>query len=296
MNPAGGAWPLARVCAFLVALSLIHPGCGGGGETSEAASSPSAGGVIPAERRTTWNPGLNAVGGIPSRTAVHRTLSPGGGDDTLAIQDALDSCPANRVVMLTPGDFTISGEGLYINRSDVTLRGSGTSTRLLKVDQRRSPFPVVIVGNRWSSDKFASSINLAANGSKGSKTVTLASTPVPPLTVGEIVLLDQVTNNDLTWWSARSPPGDPSRGWFSRHNRPITQIVEVETASGTAVTFATPLHVDFPMAYAPQLSRYGPSSVQPATKRSGIEDLYLEGERAGMEAATSTSSCAPTAG
>ena len=28
-------------------------------------------GIIPADRMTTWNPGLNAVGGIPNRTTIY---------------------------------------------------------------------------------------------------------------------------------------------------------------------------------------------------------------------------------
>ena len=48
---------------------------------SLAAPSPEAGvaAVLPAERTTTWNPGLNAVGGIPVRTTVCATVTPRGG-------------------------------------------------------------------------------------------------------------------------------------------------------------------------------------------------------------------------
>jgi hypothetical protein len=235
--------------------------------------------IIPADRLTVWNPGLNAVGGIPSRTTIYSTLSPSGGDDTAAIQAALDSCPSNQVVKLSPGVFHISGDGLSITRSNVVLRGSGTSTRLIRTDRATSQFPLIIIGARWSSDKFKYSINLAANGAKGSRTITLASAPSPALTVGEIVLLDQVTNPNLTVWSPDSPPGDASRGWFSRMDRPITQILEVESTSGTSVTFTTPLHIGFLTAYAAQMSRYGESwdpNLWPATKWSGIEDLYTE--------------------
>jgi hypothetical protein len=236
--------------------------------------------ILPVDRRTTWNPGLNAVGGIPYRTTIYRTILPSGGDDTAAIQAALDNCPATQVVKLGPGNFRISGEGLVMNRSNITLRGSGTSTRLLK-DNEVNWFPVICIGNRWSADKFlSSSVNLAANGIKGSRTVTLAPAPVPALAAGELVLLDQLTNASLTEWSPDSPPGDPSRGWFSRYDRPISQVMEVESVNGASVTFSTPLHMDFLTAYSAQISRYGedwmgPNPV-PATKWSGVEDLYLE--------------------
>jgi hypothetical protein len=229
---------------------------------------------------TAWNPGLNAVGGIPNRTTVCTTLSPSGVDDTAAIQSALNSCPANQVVKLNAGTFKVSGDGLAITRSNVVLRGSGPSaTRITRTDAL--DFPVVIIGNRWASGQFFQSVNLAFDGLQGSSSITLASAPNPPLTVGEIVYLDQSTNTNITKWSSRSPPGDPSRSWFSRFDRPITQIVEVASISGTQVTFTTPLHIDFLTAYTAQLSRYGSGSLRPATKWSGIEDLYVEKGKGG---------------
>src|SRR5215813_937201 len=68
--------------------------------------------IIPSNRTTTWVPGLMSAGGIPSRTVIFKTLSPSGGDDTAAIQAALNGCPANQVVQLTAGTFNINGNGL----------------------------------------------------------------------------------------------------------------------------------------------------------------------------------------
>jgi hypothetical protein len=80
---------------------------------------------LPSDRTFAWNPGLNAVGGIPNRTAIYKTISPSGGDDTATIQSALNSCPTNGVVQLTAGVFHISGQGLSIEKSYCTLRGAG---------------------------------------------------------------------------------------------------------------------------------------------------------------------------
>src|ERR1700704_1704592 len=46
--------------------------------------------IIPSNRVTTWAPGLMTAGGISNRTVIYRTLSPSGGDDTAAIQAALN--------------------------------------------------------------------------------------------------------------------------------------------------------------------------------------------------------------
>jgi hypothetical protein len=243
-------------------------------------------GTIPPDRLTEWNPGLTAVGGIPHRTTVFRTLSPSGGDDSPAIQEALNDCPENQVVLLGPGDFRISSEGLLMNRSGVTLRGSGPDkTRLLK-NPEINWVPVIVIGNRWSGDKVMDvSYDLAEDGAKESRSIRLAAEPDPPLTAGELVLLDEETDPELTEWSPDSPPGDDSRAWFCRMNRPVSQVMEVESVNGTSVSFTTPLHIAFRTDFNAQLSRYGEDWMgpdpRPATKWTGVEDLYLEKGSAG---------------
>ena len=232
-------------------------------------------GTIPPDRLAEWNPGLTAVGGIPYRTTVFRMLTPGGGDDTPAIQDALDGCPENQVVLLGPGDFHISSEGLLMDRSGITLRGSGPDkTRLLK-NPEINWVPVIIIGNRWSGDKLMDvSYPLAETGAKGSRSIQLAAAPDPPLTAGELILLDEETDPGLTEWSPDSPEGDDSRAWFCRMNRPISQVMEVESVSATSVAFTTPLHIAFRTAFHAQLSRYGEDWMgpdpRPATEWTGV--------------------------
>jgi hypothetical protein len=80
-------------------------------------SSTDTTGLLPLDRVTTWNPGLNTVGGIPSRTTIYTTLSPSGGDDTMAIQAAVDSCPPEQVVQLGPGDYHFGQVGQINFRS-----------------------------------------------------------------------------------------------------------------------------------------------------------------------------------
>jgi hypothetical protein len=251
---------------------------------SQSATTPAAG-IIPADRRTTWNPGLNAVGGIPNRTTIYQTLPPRGGalDDTAVIQRALDTCPRGQVVKLSPGTFNINGSGLHFRRSECTLRGSGTGTvgsgdggtRLIKSDRATNrSYAVLYVGN---APEFASSINLAADAIKGTNSLTLASSP--RIAVGEIVLIDQVTDNDpRVWWGPQhNPPGGGSRRWFARQDRSLTQMMEVTAVNANTVTFSTPFHITFKVEYAAQLSRY----VNPPLHQTGIEDLYVYGGMGG---------------
>ncbi len=251
----------------------------------ENAKTPMAG-IIPADRMTTWNPGLNAVGGIPNRTTIYQTLSPRGGslDDTAAIQRALDTCPRDQVVKLSPGTFNINGGGLHFRRSDCTLRGSGTGalgsgdggTRLIKADRDTNRnFAVLYVGN--NRGEFSSSINLAADAIKGTNSLTLVSTP--RVKAGDIVLIDQVTDDDpRVWWGPQhNPPGGGSRRWFARQDRSLAQMMEVTAVNGNTITFSTPFHITYKAEYAAQLSRYA----NPVLHRVGIEDLYVYGGMGG---------------
>src|SRR5204863_271073 len=91
-------------------------------------------GLLPSNRSdySSWSTaGLQSVGGIPNRTTIFNTISPNGGDDTGAIQAALNACPAGQVVQLTAGVFHINGNGLYFRTSSCTLRGAGAGNPAL---------------------------------------------------------------------------------------------------------------------------------------------------------------------
>lgn len=244
-----------------------------------ASAPPAIAGMLPAERAVQWNPGLTAVGGIPHRTTVFQTLTPTGADDTAAIQAALDQAPPDQVVQLAAGTFRISGEGLKMTRSDMTLRGAGPArTQLVK--EPGTDHPVIIMGTHWA--KYTQPVDLAVDAAQHASTVTLAADP--GLQPGEIVVIDQLTDPALTHWSARSPQGDPSRGWFGRYDRPIGQVVEVESITGNTVTFTTGLHTGFSTAHTAQLVRFSSEEngpVTPAVRYAGVEDLYVCGGEGG---------------
>jgi hypothetical protein len=237
--------------------------------------------LIPAVRRTVWNPGI--AGGVPARTTVCATVNAstygnGTADARGGIQAALDACPVGQVVQLTSGDFKIAGT-LGITKG-IVLRGMGPTLTKLKMPVGTSSTPIV-VGTHWF--KFTQSRNLASDAVKGSQTAVLTSNP--GLTAGEIVVVDQVTNPAITQWSTKSPPGDVSRTWFTRPDRPVGQVMEVQSVSGTTITFTTPFHIDFQTAYTAQLSRFsnvdnGP--VVPSVKFAGVEDLYVYGGSGGQ--------------
>ena len=171
--------------------------------------------VIPSDRNFPWNPGMMSKGGVPNRTTICATLSPSGGDDTAAIQAKLDSCPANQVVLLNPGTFTVNNYLLV--HSSITLRGSGAGVTILQktngAHARTSQVvagtngiltpadpgsygydaqPIIIVGpSRWPSPDNSTSQNLTADGLQGAFTVTVASGS--GFAAGQFVLLDELS-------------------------------------------------------------------------------------------------------
>src|SRR5207249_1413747 len=76
--------------------------------------------------------------------------------------------------------------------------------------------------------------------------------------VGQVVLVDQITDDSYVYWGTdpAAQPGGPARGWFTRYDRPVGQMVEIASISGTTVTFTTALHISLDMAHTAQLTRW----------------------------------------
>jgi hypothetical protein len=202
-----------------------------GTTASCAAPSSQTSGIIPADRMFAWNPGMMSKGGVPNRTTICATLSPSGGNDSAAIQAKLNSCPANQVVLLNPGTFTVNN--LLLIHSSITLRGSGagitilkktngarlrTSTVVSRTIATGGPLnnrifmpsdqsgidvqPIIIVGQaRWPKPDSTTSQNLTVDGAQGAMSVTIKN--ASGFTAGQWVLLDEISR----WSYVTVPPG-----------------------------------------------------------------------------------------
>lgn len=274
------------------ALALVAIGCGGEIGSDDAGTPGGSTGIVPGDRATVWNPGLNSVGGIPSAGwPICATLNPGGGDDAPAIQSAIDGCGTGHVVKLGAGTFRI-GRTIDIP-STVVLRGSGgpgagSSQTILQMTGGQTT-----VRFDPGQSGFTQITSLAADAVKGSSTATLAS--ALPLAPGELVVVDQLDDPQVTVWGDQdNGPGDVSRGWFARGpgsqgeaaGRPTGQVLEVASVSGATVTFSTPFHMTFRTASSAQLLRLSSSNsgtgrVVAAIRNAGIEDLRLTGGQGG---------------
>jgi len=141
---------LGAVLGCLVGLFAGAAGCGKGASDTSGATppsgsptpgSPGAGGIIPQDRLTTWDPGI--PGGIPARTTVCASLSAsafgnGNSDATPAIQAAIDECPPDQVVLLSAGTFRVEGEHPITIGKGIVLRGA-LNPRIRRLKQRGGP-------------------------------------------------------------------------------------------------------------------------------------------------------------
>jgi hypothetical protein len=262
--------------------------------------------LIPADRRTTWNPGLNSVGGIPNRTTVYTTINAatygnGAQDATVGIQTAINNCPAGQVVQLSAGIFTINSGIVFVNKG-ITLRGAGSTLTTLQ-HTTSTAAPVIIVGpSRWNSP--GTGYTLAADAVKGASSVQMSAAPSGGLASGQIVLIDELSGAGWRtdplglgqiWASAdfrvvyqrhnpsqqQDDPWPDAAGWFCRQDRPTCEIKEVQTYNATTktVTFTSPLHIDYRTAHTAQLFVY--AAVDTHVRNAGVEDIKVVGGRDG---------------
>jgi len=178
-----------------------------------------------------------------------------------------------------------------------------TNGAVFNVGQGSNPSPIVIVGPaRWGG--AFTSINLASDASKGANSITVASTS--GLSPGQIVLLDE--RSGAQWmpdaagagqiWASpdyrvvyqlHNPPqqfiDDPitlpvnctndqsALSWFSRCDRPQSEIKEIASISGNTITFTSPVHISYRTSHTAQLSYYNYTHV----KYAGIEGFTVKG-------------------
>jgi hypothetical protein len=262
----------------------------------DVATPPGSAFSLPASRLSTWRPGVTYNGGISASRTVYTTLGPSGGDDTAAIQSALDACPANQVVKLAAGTFRISGSGVF-PKSNTTLRGSGPGvTTLLAFGNN----PIVVVGQLYF--RYGSQVNLLTDAAKGAYTVTTATQP--GWSSGEVVVVDEQFDPALTWYNTNQGQTDDYLGWgecrcaatascassagsgcsqqattaaAQAQSRPIGQAMEVASVTGSGpytVTFTTPFHTSYRVSKVARIARLS-GGVVPQRTGVGIEELTV---------------------
>jgi hypothetical protein len=246
--------------------------------TPTAAQAQPWSGIISSTRAVDWS-GAGIPGGIPARTTVCATLSPG--VTAAQINSAIAACPSDQVVKLNAGTYTLSDSIMFNNKSGVTLRGAGADQTKLKFtnsNPSQSCFgpPSNICFKNGELNYSAApthSANWTAGYAKGATSITLSSTT--GLAVGNLLILDQVddssdSGNIYVCTSANCvyKPGND----FGRDGRTQSQIVKVTGVSGTTVTISPGLAMPNWRASQSPGAWWGNTTIT----KSGVEDLTVD--------------------
>lgn len=268
-----------RAALLLVAAALA---AGAPGRAADATP-------LPPDRLTAWDPGI--PGGIPAVTEVFATIDAtrfgdGKADATAAINDALQRAGARArasrrlVVALPAGTYRITGI-LNLNRSHVVLRGAGPKLTRIRLDvSPSSGAPAIRMGVFWPD--YRPPVDVVGSVPAGARTLTVAD--ATGIEVGDVLQLDQlddpryVVRGDHVY-GKRGPRetdvnGPSSPGGY----RSVGQQVEVVSRKGNVLGLATPAHIAFEAAFAPQVFKTATAREgEPGTRYVGLEDVYVTG-------------------
>jgi hypothetical protein len=226
--------------------------------------------MIPADRQVRWQGNVGIAGGIPARTAICATLIPSGGDDTAAIQNALNACPPNQVVKLESGTFFASGsiEWQMVNNG-VVLRGSGPANTTISFSSGG-----MMMRGTANEAALSTAVPLAADAVKGQTTLTLASVP-EWIKVGHLYILDQLDDPSLVAGGG-TEGGRSYREITGNGPRGLGQLVRITGISSNQVTVEIPLYYGFQVGRSAQLAKAAYDPMFSAPKfQCGLEDLKL---------------------
>ena len=274
------------ICGIIGGLILCHTGCRGSGSSDTPSPPARSVGIIPPERRTTWNPGI--PGGIPAVTTIHTTIEAatygnGTTDATAAINNAIQaagntaaSTGVRQVVYLPAGTYRTSGP-IELSRSNVVLRGAGASRTRIRLSGTEQ-IPAARIGIFWPDYHGTGVVNLVGSVEKGATSITVSD--ASGIQVGDIIQIDQlddtsyVVRGDCTYFK-RGPGSEPPspEGW-----RSVGEQAEVASKNGNVLGLSGPVHIAFNSAFSPRVFKTATArSGEWGTRYAGLEDLYVTG-------------------
>ena len=203
--------------------------------------------ILAASRAIDWST-AGVPGGIPTRTTICSTLSPGA--TAAQINSAIAACPANQVVQLNPGTYNLSSGITFAGKSNVTLRGSGADQTILKFtggvscNGLGSVVCVIASDTGWNQDGPGNTANWTAGYAQGATVITLSS--VTNLAVGKLIMLDQLddTSDDGTIYNCQTVNTCTSQGTdVGRNGRGQHHLARVTAINGLNVTISPGLYM-----------------------------------------------------
>lgn len=235
-------------------------------------------GIIGPDRRTEWSR-AGVPGGIPHRTSICASLSPG--VTHTEINTAIANCD-DGVVYLGPGTYNLSGGITFGGRSNVTLRGAGADQTIVVFGGADFcgglPAAVCVHGTSrvWPGSVPPSQIRAWTAG-YGRWTTHISLESTAGIEAGMILILDQLDDTaDLAGVLVSDAPTFSVEGGApGRPDRSQQQFVQVVAVNGNEVAISPGLHMpNWRASQQPQAWWWGNSSV--TAIMNGVEDLTLD--------------------
>jgi len=234
-------------------------------------------GILDPARAIDWSK-AGVRGGIPQRTTICSTLSPGA--SVSQINTAIANCPSGQVVYLNAGTYNLSGGIDFAGKSGVTLRGAGADQTHLVFSGSISCLGQAASicmrsGGYLSFNSPQNSATWTANFAKGTTVITLSGTA--NLSVGSLIVLDQLndtSDNGKVYICSTAPQcsnAGPAGGGVSGKREQL-EFVTVTAISGNNVTISPP--VSMPNWRSSQQPRATWTTSKPASGM-GLEDMDI---------------------
>lgn len=215
-------------------------------------------------------------GGIPARTTIYTTLNAGA--TASQIQAAINSCPANQVVMLGEGTFNVSNLTIGY-KDDWVLRGAGMGKTILNVTSGTSSMFSVGGGPPWDGG-WMNTVNITAGGAQGEASITVAD--ASGYAVGDMCVIDQANTDWIvgsgTGGGTTATMNADSAGRLRDGTRVQTHYCRITSKTGNVLAFSPALPYSLETARVPQITELGDignGSYYRGSHWSGIEDLTL---------------------
>ena len=230
-----------------------------------------------ADRLYPWGDYCGIPGGIPNRTTIYTTLGLAGQAPayvqsvTVAqLNTALDNCPSEQTVRLYPGTYNFTGEIDFSGLVNKTLRGYGPGQTIVN-----GPSGSHVIGMANTTQVLATRYNVSGTIAKGAMSLTLAVAPPAQATVGNLMIIDELSDYDLMWHREEGT-GYPHNGT----TRGYSFTTRITNVTGNVISFAAPIPYAFASGLSPQVRfmQYGVS-----TSRCGVESMTINANAGGTD-------------
>lgn len=218
-------------------------------------------------------------GGVPlPRVAVARTLTPSGGDDSAAVQEAIDAVSALPVgkdgfrgaVLLGTGTFQCS-KTLTIAASGVVLRGSGAATTLSATGDPH--IAVAITGDLHDKGMGSVAHIMDAYVPSGAQTITLDD--ASRFAAGDTIRIMRYTTPEWLHFMGmdRMERDGKDEKWVGPR---IATVRRVAARQGNVLTLDVPLTDSYDRKYLPpEGAEVLKVEQQGMIERDGLESLHM---------------------